>query len=169
MFQVNGGQRPSFFTEIYSLYKEKTCVKKPYHCAFEVFDENNDQTINVSELRKVFDSLKVEVSEVELKEMIAEVDEDGSGSIEKDEFLALMAEKKAKNQIEETAVYEKIFKHFDINKNGLIDFCDLKKAMKMLEFELSDDEVKEMVNVADNEGNGKLSFEKFKSFMMGLE
>ena len=102
--------------------------------------------------------------------MIAEVDEDGSGSIEKDEFLALMAEKKAKIEIEESAVYEKVFKHFDINKNGLIDFCDLKKAMKMLEFELSDEEVKEMVSVADEEGNGKkLSFEKFKSFMMELE
>ena len=60
----------------------------------------------MSELKKVFASLSIELSEKELKDMIAEVDDDNSGSIEREEFLALMAERKVKFQLEQSEIYK---------------------------------------------------------------
>ena len=101
--------------------------------------------------------------------MIAEVDDDNSGSIEREEFLALMAERKVKFQLEQSEIYKEVFKHIDVNQNGFIEFEDLKIAMELLDFELSDDDIAEMMALVDRVGNGKLNFHEFKTFLMKLK
>ena len=123
----------------------------------------------MSELKKVFASLSIELSEKELKDLIAEVDDDNSGSIEREEFLALMAERKVKFQLEQSEIFKEVFKHIDVNQNGFIEFEDLKIAMELLDFELSDDDIAEMMALVDRVGNGKLNFHEFKTFLMKLE
>ena len=55
--------------------------------AFALFDVDGDGSITVEELRTVFSSLGQNPSDQELRDMIADVDEDGSGEIDFDEFL----------------------------------------------------------------------------------
>ena len=74
-----------------------------------------------------FEILGIKVSPEELTAMIREVDKDQSGSIEEDEFLTLMQERYAKQKVS----YDQIFKHFDQNKNGFIEFDDLRKSMEL--------------------------------------
>ena len=54
---------------------------------FQLFDKNEDGTIDQEELGDVFRSLGQHYTDAELHEMIAEIDTDQSGSIEFTEFL----------------------------------------------------------------------------------
>lgn len=58
-----------------------------------MFDRDNSGNIDVNELRDAMKALGIYLKKDEVKTMMARVDKDGSGSIELDEFMALMAEK----------------------------------------------------------------------------
>ena len=58
--------------------------------AFALFDKDGDGTMDTSELGTVLRSLGQNPSEEELQQMIADVDEDGSGAIDFNEFAQMM-------------------------------------------------------------------------------
>ncbi len=57
---------------------------------FEELDEDQSGAIDVVELGVLFDRLEEEVTQERLREIIAEVDDDGSGELEFPEFMMLM-------------------------------------------------------------------------------
>jgi Ca2+-binding EF-hand superfamily protein len=59
--------------------------------AFKLFDKDNGGSIDVDELKDALESLGQIVTEESVQELVDEVDEDGSGEIEFDEFLVLMS------------------------------------------------------------------------------
>ncbi|EEC19203.1 centrin, putative, partial [Ixodes scapularis] len=61
--------------------------------AFALFDKDGDGVISTKELGTVMRALGQNPTEAELKDMIAEVDIDGSGNIDFPEFLAMMTKK----------------------------------------------------------------------------
>merc|ERR1712122_474547 len=79
--------------------------------AFSLFDKDGDGTITTKELGTVMRSLGQTPTEAELHDMINEVDNDGSGTIDFAEFLSLMS-KKMKDADSEEELME-AFKVFD--------------------------------------------------------
>lgn len=61
--------------------------------AFSLFDKDGDGSISARELGIVLRSLGQNPTEKELSELINDIDEDSSGTIDFAEFLNLMAEK----------------------------------------------------------------------------
>ncbi|CAI4229667.1 unnamed protein product [Auanema sp. JU1783] len=59
--------------------------------AFRLYDKEGNGYINVSDLRDILRALDDNVSEDELDEMIAEIDQDGSGTVDFDEFMEMMS------------------------------------------------------------------------------
>uniref|UniRef100_A0A1I7XB07 Troponin C n=1 Tax=Heterorhabditis bacteriophora TaxID=37862 RepID=A0A1I7XB07_HETBA len=59
--------------------------------AFRLYDKEGNGYINVSDLRDILRALDDNVSEEELDEMIAEIDADGSGTVDFDEFMEMMS------------------------------------------------------------------------------
>jgi len=58
--------------------------------AFSLFDKDGDGTISETELGTVMRSLGQNPTETELIEMVREVDADGNGEIDFDEFVEMM-------------------------------------------------------------------------------
>mmetsp|Transcript_3777 Transcript_3777/g.5047 ORF Transcript_3777/g.5047 Transcript_3777/m.5047 type:complete len:80 (+) Transcript_3777:14-253(+) len=58
-----------------------------FYDAFNLFDENGDQTISISELGTVMKALGKEVPDEQLRAMMASVDMNGDDSIDFKEFL----------------------------------------------------------------------------------
>merc|ERR1719449_297795 len=131
--------------------------------AFALFDKDGDGTITADELGVVMRSLGRKPTMEELKAMIAEVDEDGSGEIEFPEFLKLMASKlQDTDSIEEM---REAFNVFDRDKGGTVSASELKHVMNNLGEQVTEEEVEEMIQEADADGDGELSFDDFLQFI----
>uniref|UniRef100_A0A1I8HQV7 Calmodulin n=1 Tax=Macrostomum lignano TaxID=282301 RepID=A0A1I8HQV7_9PLAT len=139
--------------------------------AFNFFDIDHDGRITAGELHKVLKFLGTKVTENEVKMMIADVDSDGNGTVEFNEFLKMMKKYYRKNahcHTEDADMWE-AFKAFDHNGDNYIDFAEIKKTMHFLGEEVSDEDVQSMINEADADNDGRINFEEFKKMMLVMQ
>jgi len=136
-----------------------------FKAAFEMFDKDGDGTITTKELGTVMRNLGANPTETELQDMINEVDGDGSGEIDFDEFLQLMGSKMKDSDAE--SELRAAFRAFDKDGNGSINATELREAMKAIGENLSQEEVEEMIRDADADGDGNVNYEEFVKMMMG--
>ena len=129
-----------------------------------MFDKDKDGTITTKELANVMRSLNQDPTEEELNEMIAEVDLDGNGEIDFEEFVTLMNRRSKETDTEEEVL--NAFKVFDKEGNGLISVTELRHIMVTLGDQLNEDEVDELLREADSDGDGFINYEEFIRTLM---
>ncbi|KFO30032.1 Centrin-2 [Fukomys damarensis] len=113
--------------------------------AFDLFDADGTGAIDVKELKVAMRALDFEPKKEEIKKMIM--------------MTQKMPEKDTKEEI------LKAFKLFDDEKVGKISFKDLKCVAKELGENLTDKELQEMIDEADQDGNGEVSKQEFLLIM----
>lgn len=131
--------------------------------AFKLFDKDGDGKITTKELGTIMRSLGQNPTEAHLREMIAEVDQDGSGTIDFDEFLALMASKM--KDIDTEQEVREAFAVFDKNNDGKISADELRAVMLKLGERLTDEEIDEMIREADADGDGYIDYQEFSNLL----
>ncbi|XP_052137267.1 putative calmodulin-like protein 6 [Oryza glaberrima] len=135
--------------------------------AFSLFDKNNDGCISREELATVLTRLGMAPSQEDLQDMIVAVDEDGNGTIEFDEFIAIMKKKLYENgKGDEEEELRKAFRIFDKDDNGFISRNELSMVMASLGEEMTEDEIDDMMKAADSNNDGQVDYEEFKRVMM---
>lgn len=130
--------------------------------AFDLFDVENTGKIDAKELKVAIRALGFEPKKEEIKKMIAEIDR-GDGKVSFDDFLELMTVKMAEKDIKEEIM--KAFKLFDDDETGKISFKNLKRVAKELGENLTDEELHEMIDEADRDGDGEINQEEFLRIM----
>jgi calmodulin len=105
-------------------------------------------------------SLGQEPSQTELEDILNEIDKDGSGSIEFDEFLSMMGRKV--QQADSESELRAAFAVFDRDGSGTISAEELRNVMKSIGENLSDSEIDEMIKEADANGDGNIDCELFE-------
>jgi Ca2+-binding EF-hand superfamily protein len=60
--------------------------------AFKLFDKDKSGSIDVNELKDAMKALGIHLKKELVRQKMTKVDKDGSGAIDKEEFMALMAE-----------------------------------------------------------------------------
>ena len=131
--------------------------------AFDLFDTDGSGTIDQKELKVAMRALGFESKRDEIKKMIADVDQNGSGVIEYSEFLEMMTQKMAERDPREEMI--KAFRLFDDDETGKISFRNLKRVAKELGENMTDEEITEMIEEADRDGDGEISEEEFMRIM----
>ncbi|XP_057556382.1 centrin-1 [Hippopotamus amphibius kiboko] len=131
--------------------------------AFDLFDADGSGTIDVKELKVAMRALGFEPRKEEMKKMIAEVDKEGTGKISFNDFLAVMTQKMAEKDTKEDIL--KAFRLFDDDETGKISFKNLKRVANELGEKLTDEELQEMIDEADRDGDGEVSEEEFLRIM----
>lgn len=132
--------------------------------AFYSFDEDGEGTIGRSELGDLLEALGENLTANEVDEMLAEVDEDGSGQVDFDEFLSMMQKKMSDDQLEKDIMDS--FALLDKDGSGLISANELKHVVTDFCGKLTDAEVNDLLSEADITGDGLLSYEEFYKIMM---
>merc|ERR1711988_1847647 len=98
--------------------------------AFNLFDADQSGAIDVRELKAAMRALGFEIKKEELKKMISDIDNDGNGSIEFQEFLEMMTGKMGEKDTREDI--EKVFKLFDDDNTNKISFRNLARVAEEL-------------------------------------
>ena len=149
--------RPKKRTELTEEQKQE--IKE----AFDLFDTDGSGNIDQKELKVAMRALGFEPKREEIKKLISEVDKDGTGVIDFPEFLDMMTAKMAERDPREEML--KAFRLFDDDESGKISFKNLKRVAKELGENMTDDEILEMIEEADRDGDGEIGEEEFMRIM----
>merc|ERR1719189_3560264 len=136
-----------------------------YREIFSFFDRDGGGTITSVELGQVMRTFGWNPSEGDLQEMIAEIDQDGNGSISFNEFLYLMT----KSVHEDGDIEEEIreaFRVFDREGHGFITVPDLCQVLTTLGDKLTEEESEELLEEADIDGDGNVNYEEFVTMLL---
>merc|ERR1739848_438236 len=98
--------------------------------AFSLFDADASGMIDIRELKAAMRALGFEVKNEELKKMVADIDNDGNGTIEFTGFLQMMTGKMGEKDSREDI--EKVFKLFDDDNTNKISFRNLARVAEEL-------------------------------------
>ncbi|KAI7750845.1 hypothetical protein M8C21_003042 [Ambrosia artemisiifolia] len=134
---------------------------------FKKFDVNGDGKISSTELGSIMGSLGHRPTDEELEMMISNVDSDGDGFIDLNEFIELNTKGVGSTEVLESL--KEAFSVFDIDKNGLISAEELQKVLGRLEEECTIGECRKMIAGVDVDGDGMISFEEFRGMMMRVD
>jgi centrin-1 len=131
--------------------------------AFDLFDTDGSGSIDAKELKVAMRALGFEPKKEEIRKMISDIDTDGSGTIDFNEFLEMMTAKMSEKDSREEIL--KAFRLFDDDETGKISFKNLKRVAKELGENMTDEELQEMIDEADRDGDGEVSEEEFLRIM----
>ncbi|ORM41072.1 Caltractin ICL1e [Babesia sp. Xinjiang] len=136
--------------------------------AFNLFDTNgtankNAGTIDPREIKCAMQSLGIDKKNPMVFQIVSDLEKSGSTQIDFNDFLDAITLKLGNRDSKEGI--RRIFNLFDHDNTGSISFKNLKKVAHELGEFVSDDELRDMINRADSNGDGLLSFEDFYSVM----
>lgn len=131
--------------------------------AFDLFDTDGSGTIDAKELKVAMRALGFEPKKEEIKKMIADIDKEGSGTIDYNDFQNIMTQKMSEKDLKEEI--QKAFRLFDDDDTGKISFKNLKRVSKELGENLTDEELQEMIDEADRDGDGEINEQEFLKIM----
>ena len=108
-------------------------------------------------------ALGLDAKKDEIRRMINDIDKDGSGTIDFNEFLNMMTARMGDRDSREEII--KVFRLFDDDETGKITFRNLKRVAKELGENMTDEELQEMIDEADRDGDGEINEEEFLRIM----
>ena len=112
-------------------------------------------------------SLGQSPDESEVADMINDVDVNGDGEIDFDEFITMMAKRMSESGSSQDAELREAFKVFDKDGDGFITSTELKLVMKQLGEDLTDEQLADMMKEADSNSDGRIDFPEFCKMMGG--
>jgi Ca2+-binding EF-hand superfamily protein len=131
--------------------------------AFDLFDSDGSGTVEPRELKSAMVSLGFEAKNATLFHVVSELDKDGSGAIDFEEFLGMMSSQMSDQDSKEDI--HKIFALFDIDHTGYINIKNLRKIARDLGETCDDEELFDLIRKGDSDNDGQVSFEDFYNIM----
>ncbi|UYV71070.1 tnc-2 [Cordylochernes scorpioides] len=125
-----------------------------------MFDRDKKGFIHTNMVSQILRTLGQTFEEKDLKDLIAEIDSDGSGELEFEEFLSLTARFLVEEDTE--AMQEELreaFRMYDKEGNGYINVSDLRDILRALDDKVSEDELDDMIAEIDTDGSGTVDFD----------
>ena len=131
--------------------------------AFELFDTEGQGKIDAKELKVAMSAMGFQPKKEEIRQILAEYDRESSGTIEYRDFLDLMTIKmQERDPVEEMRQAFRLFIDDDSDK---ISLRHLKRVAKELGENMTDEELQEMLEEADRDGDGEISEDDFIRIM----
>uniref|UniRef100_A0A336LA48 CSON005862 protein n=1 Tax=Culicoides sonorensis TaxID=179676 RepID=A0A336LA48_CULSO len=136
--------------------------------AFNAFDQEKKGCIDTTMVGTILSMLGHQLDDAMLKEIIDEVDADGSGELEFEEFVTLaarfMVEEDAEAMLQEL---KEAFRLYDKEGNGYITTGVLREILRELDDQLTNDDLDMMIEEIDSDGSGTVDFDEFMEVMTG--
>merc|ERR1711974_515310 len=146
---------------------EKDEIKVLKSC-FTMFDFKKQDFLSADDLDDILRAMGFRPSKEELKEILEEIDEDGAGEIEFEEFCQLCAKFLIEEPDEETMKKElkEAFRVYDKEASGFITTDQLREIIAELDARLTSEDLDGIIEEIDEDGSGTMDFDEFCAMMM---
>ena len=118
----------------------------------------------MDDLLDVMKMLGSNPSESEVQEMIFQVDEEGKGAINFNEFLKVMAQKLQIADDEDEDIIG-AFKVFDLDRDGFVTIDEMQSVLLSFGMSLTRNEIEDMFSNVDEDNDGQLDFDEFAALL----
>jgi len=124
--------------------------------------------VRAETVEEILQMMGLRVAKKALQDIIAEVDEDGSGELEFEEFCILAARFLIEEDEEQMRKeLKQAFRFYDKEELGYLTIETLKGILLELEPNLGESQLMEIVEEVDEDGSGTIDFDEFMEMMMG--
>ena len=127
---------------------------------FDMFDKNENGTIQASELHSVLESLGRNSTDDDVNQFLMKLDVNANGVISKEEFMSAVDEIYSFPQSTVDEVVQ-AFQIFDINGSGKITVDEMKTILLKFTNEFNEDDVNAIFELIDVDQDGKVSYAEF--------
>ena len=127
------------------------------------FDTDGTGRIDVKELKVTMRALGFEPKKEDIKKCLADLGKDGNSTIDFNDFYQIMEIKMGDR--DSKAEMEKAFRLFDDDNTGKISFKNLKRVCTEIGGNINDEEIQEMIDEADRNGDGQVNLQEFLRIM----
>ncbi|XP_039277191.1 troponin C, isoallergen Bla g 6.0101 isoform X3 [Nilaparvata lugens] len=137
--------------------------------AFNAFDHDKKGYISCDMVGTILEMLGHKQTQSSLIDIIEQVDVDGSGELEFEEFCELASKFLVEEEDAEAMEQElrEAFRLYDKEGNGYITTDVLREILTELDPNISDDDLDMMIEEIDSDGSGTVDFEEFMEVMTG--
>ncbi|CAH1789816.1 unnamed protein product [Owenia fusiformis] len=133
--------------------------------AFELFDTDKDRAIDYHELKVAMRALGFEVKKADVLKVLRDYDREGTGKISFEDFNEVMTDMMLERDPQEEVA--KAFKLFDDDETGKISLRNLRRVARDLGENMTDEELRAMIDEFDRDGDGEINGDEFISIMTG--
>ena len=131
--------------------------------AFSLFDSDHRNALDARELKAAIRAMGFDVKKEQVKKMMDDIGRGPTDLVPFEEFLEIMRDKMFEKGSKEEIM--KIFQLFDDEQSGKISFRNLKRIAMEIGENISDEEIRDMIDEADRDGDGALNFDEFYRVM----
>lgn len=131
--------------------------------AFVLFDSDNKGCLDGRELKSAIRALGFDIKKEQIRKMMNDLGKEPTDTIKFDEFVLCMKDRMQDKCTKEEVM--KIFALFDDEQTGKITFRNLKRVAMEIGENISDEDLREMIEEADRDGDGALNFDEFYRIM----
>ena len=141
--------------------KKEELDRKEFEKQFINLAGNLHSSIDKDALKTLAKNLDQNYSEQEVERLIEEIDEDGNGKIEFEEFLGALVNK----SLGDENIIKQAFAILDRTDSGYITPNDLRHAMLCLGENYTIEEIGEMISLVDDDQDGVINFQEFNKLI----
>ena len=131
-----------------------------YRKAFNLIDENGSGFITAEEIFQFFEDIGSKITLKEVEDMINEIDKDGNGELEFEEFISVMEKVYEERDAKDTDIY-KAFLQFDINERGYMSVLELKSIVINLAGDITEKEFSEFLKESEFKISDEINYKEF--------
>jgi len=137
--------------------------KDEFYEAFMNFADK-EENLDPEALGELLAALGEDLTEEQVEEMFKEVDEDGSGEVDFDEFISMMRRRLLTNPDVDNDI-KSSFQLLDKDNSGKIDREEIANVVVEFCNKLTHEEVDELISWCDINNDGDIDFEEFTLIM----
>jgi len=136
--------------------------------AFGMMDKDRSGSLSAEELGKMFKMMDEELSDAQMQIIVHEMDKDGDGEIDLEEFMTYMDGMLGSGRDDELTTERiiELFNACDSDNGGDISAEELRK---IYDGKVSTTELDEMIAEVDISGDGNLDLAEFTLLMLGIK
>lgn len=143
---------------------------------FKKFDPEKDGSgsLDCRLMYELLRSVDMELQYKEVEQLVRQIDLDGNGTVELDEFHFFFAKAKDRAELktmtkklvkqDDQAFVKELFKNFDSSGTGNMTESDLYELTEFMNMDLSRDECHVLLNTIDLDGNGTIEIDELLFF-----